>query len=165
MLRGLDCGAFREREGRIQCSQLQLHVAVPAQLSEPVTRVAEGAGHPAQGYLAVHSRLDVTRVEADRAVEVLDRVGGAQCAVQRAADAQAMLGQCDHAALGDVPRHRATLASTLLGAGQLLRRQHQLLLDQRNGSLLHRLVDARPAPLRAGRASAAARGRCRPAPA
>ena len=61
----------------------------------------------------------------------------------RTLHAQLTLGQRDHAALGAVPQHRPTVTPPLLGACQLLRRQHQQLLDQRDGGLVHQLIDAR----------------------
>ena len=62
--------------------------------------------------------------------------------------AQLPLGQRHHAALGAVPEHRATVATSLLGAGQRQCRphQHQQLPDQRNNGLQHPLVDARLRP-------------------
>ena len=64
----------------------------------------------------------------------------------RALHPQLALGQRDHPALGAVPQHLATVATTLLRAGQLLGRQHQQLLDQRDGGVVHQLVDARLRP-------------------
>ena len=60
----------------------------------------------------------------------------------RTLHAKLSLGQRHHAALGTVPEHGPTVATALLGAGQLLRRQHQQLLDQRNRGVVHQLVDA-----------------------
>ena len=101
-----------------------LHVAVAAQLAEPVLGIAERAGDPAQRHLSVPPALDVARVVRDRAVQVLDRVGRAQRAVQRAGDAQALDGQC----------FLQSLAQARGGAGMLGlqrgRQALQLLLGQ-----------------------------------
>ena len=56
---------------------------------------------------------------------------------------QLALGQRDHTALRAVPEYRAADAPALLGPGQLLGRQHQQLLHQGDGRLVHQLVDAR----------------------
>ena len=41
---------------------------------------------------------------------------------------------------------RAAVAATLLGVGEILRRQNQQLLDQRHSNLVHQLVGARLRP-------------------
>jgi len=54
--------------------------------SEPRTRVEDGGRDPAQDHRSAGPSLDVARVDADRSVQDLDRVGRAKGAVQRATD-------------------------------------------------------------------------------
>jgi hypothetical protein len=92
--------------------------------------------------MRAYARADV-RIVAQPLVGRHPHLAPALVAQSRALHSQLPLGQRHHAALGTVPKHRATLAPTLLGACQLLRRQHQQLLDQRDGRLVHQFVDAR----------------------
>ena len=87
MLRRLEAAVVVGGESLVQRGDQLLHVAMSAQLSEPIRSVAKRAGDPSQGHLPVAPSLDIARVVRDRAVEVLDRVGGAQRVVQRPGDA------------------------------------------------------------------------------
>jgi len=89
MLRGLQDGAVVAfGAAGIQGLQQGAHLAAATQLAHARGRVADRAGHPAQHHLAIAPTLDVATVVRHRAVQVLDRVGRAQRAVQRAGDAQ-----------------------------------------------------------------------------
>src|SRR5574337_1710145 len=83
MLRGLEFDGLVVRDTLVQGGDEILHVAMATQLSEAVLGLAERAGNPSKGHLPIAPALDVARVVRDRAVEVLDRVGRAQRAVQR----------------------------------------------------------------------------------
>ena len=94
MLRGLARG-HHGFIGRSILKGLQqgLHLAEAAQLAEARAGVAQCAGDLVQRHGSVLPGPHVARVVRDRAVEVLDRVGRAQRAVQRAADVQLLNGQ------------------------------------------------------------------------
>ena len=72
----------------IQGRHQELHFPMPAQLAKAPFGIAQRSGDPAQRHRPVLPSLDVAREVGDRAVQVLDRVGGAQRAVQRTGDAQ-----------------------------------------------------------------------------
>jgi len=99
MLRGLEFGRLVDDHALVQGDDQMPHVAVPAKLSEAVLGVAEGACDPAQRHLSVPPALDVAGVVGDRAIEVLDRVRGAQRAAQR--QRERCLARADGAADAD----------------------------------------------------------------
>ena len=69
MLRVLAFGGDDVVELGLQYSQQELHVAVPARLSESSPRIVQRAGHPAQRHLSFLPSLDVARDMGTRAVE------------------------------------------------------------------------------------------------
>lgn len=68
MLRDLEFSVIGLCDACIQGCEQDLHVAIPAQLSEAP------AGHPAQRRLSIIPTLYVSRVAGDRAIEIVDRI-------------------------------------------------------------------------------------------
>ena len=105
----------------LQGLEQSAHVAAATQLSHASGRVAHCAGDPAQHHLTVTPALDVAAVARHRAVEVLDRIGRAQGAVQRAGDAQRLHRQRLLKALAHAGRGPRVLGLQRRGqAGELL---------------------------------------------
>ena len=88
MLRGFSPNFGRAVHALRQRGHQLLHVAIAAHGTEAATGFGQGRADPAEHHVAVAPALDVARVMRDQAIQILDRVGGSQRAIQRLVEAE-----------------------------------------------------------------------------
>jgi hypothetical protein len=90
MLRGLAVGRDEASGARCERGQQTLYVAIAAHGAEPAAGIRQGRADAAQQRLAVAPTFDVRGELRDRAVQLLDRVGRVQRAIQRVIKTRSM---------------------------------------------------------------------------
>ena len=93
MLRGFEKGGRGMIGTQSEFSDQGKQITEAAQFTETAAGIRQSARHPAEGHLPILPAFDVVREMRNRTIQVLDRIGGSQSAVQSTRDAQRLRRQ------------------------------------------------------------------------